>query len=215
MVTVASASVSHATDADALLASWFSAQTNIQTWSADFTQTRTLKSLANPLVSTGYVVFATPNRFRWELGQPPQTIAVRGSNEMMVLYPPMKRAERYPLTGNLPKQWRDTLALLDAGFPRSQQEMEEQFEIIAALAINDTCKIIMQPKSAGARKFIPRVDIAFNIKDLSLQTTELQFADGSTLQNEFTNAVLNAKIDQATFAPELDADYKIAEPLKK
>ena len=35
---------------------WFAAQTNIQSWSADFTQTRTFKTLAQPLVSTGKVM---------------------------------------------------------------------------------------------------------------------------------------------------------------
>ncbi len=49
---------------------WFAAQTNIQSWSADFTQTRTFKTLSQPLVSTGKVWVTMPGRFRWELGQP-------------------------------------------------------------------------------------------------------------------------------------------------
>src|SRR2546427_2688379 len=67
---------------NASLTAWLSAQTNIQTWSADFTQTRTLKSLTQPLTGTGRVWFAAPNRFRWELGNPAQTIAVRQPDEM-------------------------------------------------------------------------------------------------------------------------------------
>src|SRR5262245_23984784 len=56
-------------DHSAALRSWLAAQTNIQTWSADFVQTRTLKALAQPLTASGHVWFAAPNRFRWELGQ--------------------------------------------------------------------------------------------------------------------------------------------------
>src|SRR6516162_4191679 len=55
---------------------WFAVQTNLQSWSADFTQTRSLKVLAKPLVATGKV-WVAPSRFCWELGQPPQTIALR------------------------------------------------------------------------------------------------------------------------------------------
>src|ERR1051326_8023373 len=50
--------------------SWLAAQAHIQRWSADFTQTRTLKSLAQPLTASGHVWFEAPNRFRWELGHP-------------------------------------------------------------------------------------------------------------------------------------------------
>src|SRR5438105_4304437 len=69
------------------LASWIAAQKNIQSWQADFVQTRTFKSLSQPLMATGRVWFAEPNRFRWELGSPPKTIAVRGGNDMLVMYP--------------------------------------------------------------------------------------------------------------------------------
>ena len=206
---------SSAAETNSLLASWFAAQTNIQTWSADFTQTRTLKSLTQPLTATGHVTFAAPNRFRWELGQPPQTIAVRGADEMLVIYPPMKRAERYPLNANAPAQWRDMLSLLDAGFPRSQAEMDKQFKIITQSVSNGICELSLQPKSSGARKMMPQMKIAFGTNDFLLRATELQFADGSTMRNDFTNAVLNVKIDETSFTPKLGDEYKITEPLKK
>ena len=89
-----------AADTNTLVTAWLAAQTNIQTWSADFIQTRTFKSLTQPLMATGQVFFAAPNRFHWELGRPAQTIAVRAPAEMLVLYPKLKRVERYPLSGD-------------------------------------------------------------------------------------------------------------------
>src|SRR5690242_4121856 len=61
-----------AAETSTILSTWLNAQTNIQSWSADFVQTRTLKSLTQPLTATGHIWFAAPNRFRWELGNPPQ-----------------------------------------------------------------------------------------------------------------------------------------------
>src|SRR2546425_356688 len=113
------------------VSAWLLAQTNIQSWSADFTQTRTLKSLAQPLTAAGHVWFEAPNRFRWELGQPAQTIAVRATDSLMVIYPKLKRVERFPLTGSQTGPWRDAMALLEAGFPRSASQMEAQYNIIA------------------------------------------------------------------------------------
>ena len=42
----------------------------------------------------------------------------------------------------------------------------------------------------------------------------IQFADGSTMRNDFINPVLNPKISPETFSPKLESDFKIVEPLK-
>src|SRR5262249_13832307 len=82
-----------AAEADPLLTSWLNTQTNIQAWSADVIQTRTLKALTQPLIATGHVWFAQPNRFHWELREPTPTIAVRNADEMLVITPRLKRVE--------------------------------------------------------------------------------------------------------------------------
>jgi len=203
-----------AADTTPLLAHWLNSQTNIQTWTADFVQTRALKSLTQPLTASGHLWFAEPNRFRWELGNPPQTIAVRNADEMRVIYPKLKRAEVYPLNGSQAGPWRDALALLQAGFPRNQAELESQFRVLSETVTNQTCEVALQPKSAAARRMMPQIRIGFSTNDLSLRATELHFADGSTMRNDFTNMVLNSGLEEALFAPELDGDFKIIEPLK-
>src|SRR6185295_11710688 len=120
-----------AADANVVLDFWFASQTNLHTWSSDFTQTRALKTLTQPLVATGHLWFATPNRFRWEMGSPAQTIAVRNAEEMFVIYPRLKRAEKYPLGGNTSKEWRDMLSLLDAGFPHDRTELDSRFNVLS------------------------------------------------------------------------------------
>jgi outer membrane lipoprotein-sorting protein len=216
LLTLCTCLPAYAADTNSVVSSWLSAQTNIQTWSADFVQTRALRSLTQPLTATGHVWFAQPNKFRWELGgNPPQTIAVRDGDEMLVIYPKLKRAERYPLTGKAAGQWRDALALLEAGFPRSQAELEAQYRLLRQNVTNEVCELALQPRSSSARKMMPQIKIAFSTKDFSLQATELQFADGSTMRNDFRNAVLNPKIDESLFTPKVDNDFKITEPLKK
>lgn len=196
-------------------ASWLASQTNITTWSADFVQTRRLKSLIQPLTATGHVWFAAPNRFRWELGQPPQTIAVRAPSEMLILYPQLKRIERYPLTGNQAGPWRDALGLLEAGFPRSRADLENQYNIISQSVTNDIGTLVLQPRSAAARRMMPQIEIDFDARTSSLKGTELQFADGSTMRNDFQRPELNPKLDEQLFNPSIPSDYKIVEPLKR
>ncbi len=204
-----------AADLNAQVDAWLAAQTNIQSWSADFVQTRSLKSLAQPLTASGHVWFAAPNRFRWELGHPPQTIAVRAPQELLVIYPRLKRVEKFPLTGEQTGPWRDALTLLEAGFPRSKPELENQYNILAQTVQDDTGTLVLQPKSASARRMMPQIKIDFDTKSFALKATELQFADGSTMRNDFKNPQLNPAIDPQQFSPNLPADYKVVEPLKR
>ncbi|MBA4147147.1 MAG: outer membrane lipoprotein carrier protein LolA [Verrucomicrobia bacterium] len=196
-----------------LISNWLEKQATIKTWSADFTQTRTLKSFAQPLVSTGQLWFAAPKQFRWELGQ--QTIAVRQPEQMLVIYPKLKRVEKYPLVGNQMGQWRDSLSLLEAGFPRSRKELDDQFRIRSIEAKNGVAEISMEPKAAGARRMMPQIKIAFSTDDFQLRATELHFADGSIMRNDFKNPVVNEKIDPVLFDPAIPADFKVIEPLKQ
>ncbi len=197
------------------LDSWLQAQTNVHTWSADFVQTRYFKALTTPLTATGHVWFAAPNRFRWELLHPGHTIAVRVPQELLVIYPNLKRVERYPLDAQSSGQWRDALALLEAGFPRDRRQLESQYEILSQSVSNHICRIALRPKSAAAVKMMPRIEIAFDAEKLLLSGTELQFADGSSMRNEFKNAQLNPEVDQQLFSPAIPADFKTVEPLKR
>jgi outer membrane lipoprotein carrier protein len=209
------ACVARAAETDAQFERWFAAQTNILTWAADFTQTRSLKVLNQPLVATGKVWMAVPDRFRWELGQPPQTIALRQPEQLFLIYPRLKRAEKYSLTGVPPGPLKDAFALLDASFPRDKATMEGRFHLLSAMETNSTLLVRLEPKSASARKFITEILIGFRTNDFSIAVTDMKFADGSSLRNDFTNTVLNQPIPPEMFDPKLGADMTVVEPLRK
>src|ERR1044071_5991822 len=130
---------------DSPFTAWLNAQTNIQTWSADLVQTKFLKAITAPQKEPGHVWFAQPNRFRWQLRNPPVTIAVRSGDELQVIYPKLKRVERLPM--NQAGEWRDTLALLDAGFPRSQADLDARFHVQSQTISNGVCEVALEPKS--------------------------------------------------------------------
>jgi outer membrane lipoprotein carrier protein len=209
------ACVSRAAETDAQFERWFAAQTNIQTWAADFTQTRSLKVLNQPLVATGKVWVAVPDRFRWELGQPAQTIALRQPEQLFLIYPRLKRAEKYSLTGVPPGPLKDAFALLDASFPRDRATMEGRFRLLSAMETNSTLQVRLQPKSASARKFITEILIGFRTNDFAIAVTDMKFADGSGLRNDFTNTVINQPIPPEIFDPKLGADMTVVEPLRQ
>jgi outer membrane lipoprotein-sorting protein len=201
-----------AADPDTLLSDWLDAQTNLTTWSADVVQTRTLKSLVQPLTTTGRVWFAAPNLFRWELGDPPQTIAVRQPDRMLVIYPRLNRVEQFPLDGGPAGPWRDALPLIEAGFPRSAADLESRFRILSISPGTDRHEIVLQPVLLSARRLMPRISVFLTADPLALRATELEFADGSSLRNDFTNAVHNPTLDPDLFHPSLDPQWKQVQP---
>lgn len=196
------------------LRAWLQAQTNLQTWTAEVTQIRSFKTLAQPLTTSGRVWFVAPGRFRWEMGQPPSTIAVRQPDQLLVIYPKLRRAERY-LWGEdrAGGPWKDSLVLLEAGFPRDEKEFEQRFQLLELKVTEGHGLLTLQPKTPGARRMMPRISIEFNATNYTLRATELHFADGSRMRNEFRNTQHNVSLSEDLFEPKLSADYQIVEPL--
>jgi outer membrane lipoprotein-sorting protein len=194
---------------------WLEAQSKLTTWSADFVQTRSLKALAHPLTSEGKLWYAAPDQFRWELGTPAQTIAVRRPDRMLLLYPRLKRAEIYPVSGQAQGQWREMLALLEAGFPRSSEELQKHFQIVSRSKTGDLHEITLQPRTADARRWMPQMKIVFSESDWLLRATELHFADGSILRNEFSNIRTNPELPANLFSPEIPDGFKVTEAGKR
>ena len=195
---------------DPLVQKWLGKQTELQTWTADVTQTRHLQSLTQPLISQGKVWFSAPNQFRWQIGQPPATIALRDPTSLVILYPRLKRAERYRLDQTNPLQ--DTLALLDAGFPRNEQDLIGRFNVLEQNKKPASFELVLQPKAPAARRLLPQLRVIFSPENLSLLATELQFTDGSTMRNEFSAVQLNPELDSGLFETNIPTDYQTVEP---
>lgn len=47
-----------------------------------------------------------------------------------------------------------------------------------------------------------------------IAATEMKFADGSSLRNDFTNVVVNQPVVSEMFELKLPSDYRVVEPLK-
>ncbi len=197
-----------------LLDRWFAAQQSLKTWRADFVQVRTLKALSNPLNTPGRAMFRAPNEFRWELGQPAQTIAIRGTNELVVLYPKLSRAERYPVNAEQAGRYKDLLVLLEAGFPRDRKSLEASFRIMKQTTTGEQHEVVMQPRSSNAKRLMPELKLVFRTGDLSLLSTEMVFSDGSTMKTEFKQPELNPKLEADLFSTDVPSGYQVSEPMK-
>jgi len=202
-------------DPDAVLDQWFAAQQNLQSWSADFIQTRTLPTLTQPLIAHGHLDFALPGDFRWQIGQPARTIALGHDVQMYVIYPLLKRAELYPLGPDTPKQWRDMMSLLQAGFPHNRQEFTAQFKVLSLTTTNSAWLLALSPNSSFARQMISELQLGFATNNFELISTEMILVDGSRMRTDFNNSVINPTLDRSLFTWQPPADYKVTAPMGK
>lgn len=208
-------SLTHGAEAlETLLGRWLASQTNYQTFTADFLQTRTLRPLAQPLITHGRLYFAAPASFRWELGNPPQTIALRQSNRLCVVYPPQKRAEIYDLQQG-GSQWRETLSLLEAGFPRSRAELDARYRLAGLSLTNGLLHVMLIPRQMTARRLIPELSLGIAPEENRLCFTALKLADGSQMRQDYTNTVINPAWPASPFTWTPPADYQLVEPLAR
>ena len=205
-------------DKDQLITEWLSASKSLQTWEAQVLQTRHLKAFTQPLVSTGKVWFATPNQFRWQLGEPVQSLALRAGSELWVLSPKLRRAENYRLDslGNGPA--KDLMGLLDMGFPKDEASFRKQFRILDVSTNAMTWSFRMEPQSASVKNMLPELKVEIAAGSKQLIATELILKDGSRLRNEFKELRRNSELSTDLFTTNLDATWKITTsgpPLKK
>jgi len=199
-----------APDTDRVLGSWLAASSNLLTLRATVVQTRHLKAFTQPLVSTGQVWFAAPNRFRWELGSPPQSIALRADDALVVLSPRLRRAERYPLGAGAGGPAKDLMDLLDVGFPRDAREFRTRFELLDVSTNTSALVLRMRPQSPAARKMMPLLSVDLDPAAFVLRATEMSFADGSRLRSDFSDVVTNAPVSEELFRTNLDSSWKLS-----
>lgn len=178
---------------------WLERQARIRTWSADVLQTRALPSLSRPLEARGRVWFAVPNRFRWQLGEPARTVAVRTADELLVVYPRLQQVERYRFGDDLDPAWKQVLILLDVGLPSDAAAFYANYQVLKTDSLDGAWLFHLRPASAAARRMLEAVRIQVAQSDYRLLATELVFPDGSTMRNEFDHHEIDPPMDPHLF----------------
>jgi outer membrane lipoprotein-sorting protein len=211
----ASRSSAETASSEEFLKTWLEQQGRVKTWSADVVQVRKLKSLTRPLKSRGRVWFLQPNRFRWQLGDPPRTIAIRKKDELLIVYPKLKQVERYSTGDAVDPAWKQVLALLEVGFPSDSETFFARYKLVSATQSKKSWEFLLRPVAKEAQRLLEEIRVKVSTRDFSLLATELVFPDGSTMRNEFIHRRLNPAVDETLFDFEIGEEYRVVNPLQK
>lgn len=207
-LTAAAAPVAEKVDV-APLKKWLSKQDDFHAVSADFTQTRALRSLKSPVAAQGKLWWQAPGALRWEIGDPPKNIVIRDGPVFWVITPGKKRAERHAAE-SVGGRAGPMGMMLQFPIAKDYEDFRRKFDVLAVELTGTRCHTELAPRDPQARKFLSAFRLDFDTVTGHVLAFEMVTKDGSSMRQEFTNVRLNPKIERRVFDFDL-AGYDIVE----
>lgn len=181
------------------LETWLKRQSSISSLDAAFTQERKLPALKNPTTTEGRLCFVKPDKIRWQLGDPFETLAVSDGTTLTLVESGTKTARR---TGvNSPQAAR--FSLLSGRAFDSPETFYQAFEIIEARVTSGIHQYTLKAKDRRVRSQIPWIFLDIDPEKNELRALEMELQDKSRLRTVFHNPRFNVKLDDALFKPDL------------
>ncbi|MCF6311525.1 MAG: outer membrane lipoprotein carrier protein LolA [Verrucomicrobiales bacterium] len=187
---------------------WMAHMKDAKTVEATFVQQRFFRTLRKPLSTPGHLWLEYPDNFRWELGDPVTTIAIRQQDIMTLMEPKKKKAQRFSLAVKDGEEVPDAMHSTSKTFPRSMEELLKHFEILDLQQQEDVYELTLKPIDKSLKKTMRRVLFFIDVKKFFLHGFEIQFKGKSRLRTTFTELKFNQKIDPKLLQPDLTG-YKV------
>jgi outer membrane lipoprotein carrier protein len=189
---------------NAVLDGWLERQATVSSLDAGFTQQRKLPSLKEPVTTPGRISFVKPDKFRWQLGEPMQTLAVSDGSTLTLIEESEKSARQIPK--DAPQAAR--FSLLSGKAFESKEAFHNSFEIIESRVTAGIHQFTLKPKDRRMRSNVPWVFIDIDPVKKELRAMELEMQDKSRVRTVFQNPRLNTKLPDSLFRPDLTG-YKV------
>lgn len=196
---IVTALIAHAAPDTTALYAWLKRQPSIRTLEATFSQERTMKSVKQPLITPGKIAFERPNRMRWELGNPPQTIALSDGQTLTLMDVAEKTARQIPSDSPRARQF----SIIAGRAFQDAAGFEEAFEVIDQRVVSGIHQYTLKPRDAKLRGDIPWVFLDIEPQSNELRVLDFQMNDRSRVRTIFTKISINPKLAGGMFQADL------------
>jgi outer membrane lipoprotein-sorting protein len=211
-----SAADSPANAGRAALEKWFAAAAKVKTVQADFEQLRKLRSVRNPLRKPGKMwMDKSGDLFRWQVGDPPELLAVRTKGGGMTVLDAKKSLARVWSKDALEaeeKQGRGQgFAMLNSMQNASIADFDRDFDLAAAEqdAANPALwRFDWKFKDGKISMSVLRLAVTANVSNGALHEFTLHMRDGSTMGTVIRSYKLNGALPAEVFKVDTSG-YKI------
>lgn len=203
-VTLAAAAEPAAPDTAALEA-WLERQPSIRTLEARFTQERRLPTLKQPVVADGRLAFQRPGKLRWELGDPPATLAISDGDRLTLVEVGAKLARR--IDARSPQARQFTLLASDAF--QDAPSFHRNFEVAGHQLKDGIHQYSLRALDRRLRAKLPLLLLEIDPARNELRAIEIELPDRSRLRSVFREIRINPALDPARFQFPLEG-YRVA-----
>ena len=183
-----------------VLESWLKQQADITSIDTPFTQQRKLPALKNPTTTTGRLSFVKPDKVRWQLGDPFETLAVADGKTLTLIDAATMTARRIAVDS--PQAARFSL-LTGKSFGNSAA-FHEAFEIVETRVTAGIHQFTLKSTDRRIRSQVPWIFLDIDPATNELRALEMELRDKSRVKTIFRNPRFNAKLDDSLFQPNLN-----------
>jgi outer membrane lipoprotein-sorting protein len=175
-------------------------------WSAEFTEERVSRLLAQPVTSQGTIQFKAPGMLRREVkGAAPSTTVCNGK-VLWIFYPVFNTAEKYVLGQK--SFFEDAFAAATAGI--SFSDVERYFAVSGKQG-DSGWELRLDPKTGGMRRFLKSITVQIS-PELELVETVADLPKGDRVTTRYRNPrTITAESSRFEFTP--GPGVTVTEPL--
>ncbi len=184
----------HAAPDWSALESWIVRQQTVRNLYGEFTQTRRLPTLRIPSRQPGRIWFTSDDQFRFELGDPPDTIAIRNGGTTVTLID-NRRGTKRTIDQSTAGPESQQLLLMRFPITSSLEEFRELFDVTRMEEQGGKTELDLVPRAASFRKYVQRIDLEYETASGILTNFNVELTNGGGLETNFTNV----KVNQADF----------------
>ena len=196
---------SRARTLDEILRRFDEVQAQVRTMTANFTETKELRLLRDPVVSKGKFYYTRPNDVLWEYTDPTPKAFLISRDELLAYYPEEKRAEKLDIS-----RYQSRL-LKVFGIGQVSEDLKKYYELSLSEPgpRQGIYELILSPRRRMVRKRIE--EVRFWIDSKSFLPLRMQYfeKDGDKTTLAFDDTQVNGVIDEATYRIDLPPDVKI------
>jgi outer membrane lipoprotein-sorting protein len=179
---------------------WVERARSLKSVAAEFRQERYLRALNKPLITTGRLWYRADGALRWQLGDPPKTIALRSGSgaEVQVIEPEARTVRSFSADEAGIKG--GALALLDAGFPESYEAFEKRFRLDGVERDEaGAWRVTTQLRDSALAVAVQRMVFVVDEATSQLRGLEVWLRDGSRIVSLFSKLTENASMPDSVF----------------
>jgi outer membrane lipoprotein carrier protein len=181
----------------AVLEAWLVRQRSIRSLEVAFVQERRLPALKHPVSTPGKLSFEKPNRIRWQLGEPVQTLAVSDGTTLTLVEDAGKSVRHVP--ADSPRAAR--FSTLTGNSFGNAEAFHEAFAVVESRVSLGIHQFTLQPKDRRTRAEVPWVFLDIDPVRTELRALEMELRDKSRIRTVFGEARFNLEFPAAHFQP--------------